>query len=127
MTMSPARSVVFGIARRVPPPDTPQKSLNKRIVSDPAKYIPHTTVERIIFPQIKYADIFWQHDIMPWLGDYSNRFSLTSPAHNARQFLDTSCQSRDRVTLIMGLSSIWAWVSQPCLGLLDFRQVPNGH
>ena len=52
MTMSPARSVVFGIARRVPPPNTSQKNLNTRIVSDHAKQVPHTTIERIIFPQI---------------------------------------------------------------------------
>ena len=43
-----------------------------------------------------------------------NHFSLTSPAHNARRFLDTSCQSRDRVPLITGFSSIRTWVTQPC-------------
>ena len=42
-------------------------------------------------------------------------------------FLDTSCRSRDRVPLITGFSSIRSWVTQPRLGLLDFRQVPNGH
>ena len=40
-----------------------------------------------------------------------------------RQFLDTSCQSRDRVPIIMGFSLIRSWVTQPCLGLLDYRQV----
>ena len=64
-----------------------------------------------------------QHDIMPWPGAYSNRFSSTSSTHNARRFLDTSCQSRDRVPPIMGFSLMWSWVTQPCLGLLDYRQV----
>ena len=40
--------IVFAIARRVPPPNTPQKFLNTRIVSGSAKQIPHTTVETII-------------------------------------------------------------------------------
>ena len=57
MTMSPARSIVFGIARRVPPPNTPWKILNTRIVSGSAKQVPHTTVERI-FTQIQSADVF---------------------------------------------------------------------
>ena len=46
-------------------------------------------------------------------GNYLNRFSLTSPTHNVRRFLDTSCQSRDRVPLITGFSSIRTWVTQP--------------
>ena len=60
---------------------------------------------------------------MPRLGFYSNHFSLTSPAHNARRFLDTSCQRRDRVPLITGFSLIRSWAIQPLLGLLDYRQV----
>ena len=28
---------------------------------------------------------------------------------------------------VTGFSSVQPWVTQPCLGLLDFRQVPNGH
>ena len=49
--MSPARSIFFGIARRIPPPNTSWKILNTRIVFGSAKQVPHTTVERIIFPQ----------------------------------------------------------------------------
>ena len=58
MTMSPARNIVFGIARRVPPPNTPWKILNTRIVSASAKQVPHTTIERIIFASIGSADVF---------------------------------------------------------------------
>ena len=62
-----------------------------------------------------------QHYAMAWW--LFEPFPLTSPAHNARRFLDTSCQSRDHVPLITGFSSIRAWVTQPLLGLLDYRQV----
>ena len=57
MAMSLAQ-IVFGIARRVPPPNTPQKISNTRIVSGSAKQIPHTTVERITSAQIQFADVF---------------------------------------------------------------------
>ena len=41
--------IVFGIARRVPPPNTPKHLSNTENVSSSAKQIPHTTVESIIF------------------------------------------------------------------------------
>ena len=50
--------MVFGIARRVPPPNNPQKIVNTRIVSDSAKYIPRSTVERRICTQVQSADVF---------------------------------------------------------------------
>ena len=47
--MSSTCSIVFGIARRVPPPNTPKLPSNTENVSDSAKQIPHTTAESIIF------------------------------------------------------------------------------
>ena len=41
-------------------------------------------------------------------------FSHNQPPHISRGgFLDTSCQSRDRVPLITGFSSLRTWVTQP--------------
>ena len=50
---------------------------------------------------------------MPWPGHYSNRLSQPAPHISRGGFLDTSCQSRDRVPLITGFSSIRTWVTQP--------------
>ena len=41
--------IVFGIARRVPPLNTPKQPSNTKNVSGSAKQVPHTTAESIIF------------------------------------------------------------------------------
>ena len=52
--------------------------------------------------------------MMSWPGHYSICFSQPAPYISRGGFPDTSCQSRDRVPLITGLSSIQTWVTHPC-------------
>ena len=55
--------IVFGIARRVPPPNTSKQISNTKIVSGSAKQAPHTTTESIIFHESNPATTFLQCDI----------------------------------------------------------------
>ena len=50
--------IVFGIARRVPPPDTPKQPSNTANVSGSAKQVPHTLVESIIFHEFNLLTTF---------------------------------------------------------------------
>ena len=64
---------------------------------------------------------------MSWLGHYSNHFPQPASHISRGGFLDMSCQSRDRLPLITGFSSIRTWVTQPrhqlqCLGNKRFYQ-----
>ena len=57
--------IVFGIARRVPSPNTPKQSLDATNVSCSAKQIPHTTAESIIFhesnPLTTFGNVTQRH------------------------------------------------------------------
>ena len=55
-----------------------------------------------------------QHDITPWPGHYSNRFSKPATAHIARRFPWHVLSKQRSCPLITGFSSIWVSVTQPC-------------
>ena len=82
-------------------------------MSGSAKQIPHTTVESTIFHKSNLLTTF--HIVTSCRGPViTNRFP-SLPLHVLRgSFISMSCQSRDRVPLIMGFSSIRVWVNQPC-------------
>ena len=56
--------------------------------------------------------MFWQHNITSRPSPYLNRFSQPALRILRDGFSVTSCQSRDRVPLITGFSSIRTWVTQ---------------
>ena len=77
----------------------------------------------MIFTQIKSADVF--RSVLSHYGKvlYSNRFCLSTSACSATRFPGHVLSKQRSCPLILGFSSIWAWVTQPLLGLLDYRQV----
>ena len=67
--------IVFNIARRVPPPNTPTQSLNTTNMSGSAKQVPHTTAESIIFHESNLLTTFYNVISRPCPVIISNRFS----------------------------------------------------
>ena len=90
--------IVFGIARRVPPPNTPKHPSNIENVSDSAKQIPHTTMDSIIFHESNPLTTFCSVTSRHRLVIVRTVFSLS--LHISRRgFIGTSYQSKDHVPL----------------------------
>ena len=102
--------IVFGIARRVPSPNTPKQSLDATNVSCSAKQIPHTTLERIIFhesnPLTTFCSVTSRHHPVIISNHFlACRFKTRSHWHVLSK--QRSCP------LIAGFSSTLAWITQP--------------
>ena len=91
-------------------------------MSGSAKQILHTTVESILFHKSNLLTTF--HNVTSCRGPViTNRFCQPATARVVRQFSWHVLSKQSSCPLITGFSSIRVWVTQPVLGLLDYRQV----
>ena len=97
MTMSPARSLVFGIARRVPSPNSP------RLFTE---HVGRLWICKMIFTYPSINLICWKSSYVVPLhrGLVQHEPAFLAPPRLALRggFIGTSCKSRDRVPLITG-------------------------
>ena len=97
--MSPARSIVFGIARRVPPPNTPKWFI---------EHVDRVQICKMIFTDPSINPLCWQflHVVPLYRGLVQREPAFLTPPQLVLRggFIGTSRRGRDHVPLITGFS-----------------------